>query len=328
MSAPVLIGLMLCIFLAFGGIAMVFAGGNGGRANKRIASVSRGPSANLNAATRAGSDAQAQRRKNTSALIKDLEKQRAEKKIKLSLRKRIEQAGLKIEPRTFYLISAAAGIAAAGGCAISGFSPLVVALAAFAGGFGLPRWILGFLQGRRQKLFTNEFANAIDIIVRSVRSGLPTTEALKIVAREMPQPISGEFEQLVEGLKVGVTLEQGVKRMYERMPTAEVNFFGIVMTIQGRAGGNLSEALSNLSSVLRDRKRLQGKIKAMSSEAKASAGIIGSLPPGVAMLVYLSSPDYILPLFTTRSGNLMLAFCAAWMATGVFVMQRMINFKH
>jgi tight adherence protein B len=184
------------------------------------------------------------------------------------------------------------------------------------------------MKARREKKFTNEFANAIDVIVRSVRSGLPTNEALKIVARESPQPVGGEFSRLVEGLKVGVTLEQGCKRMYESMPTAEVCFFGIVMTIQQKSGGNLSEALSNLSGVLRDRKRLQGKIKAMSSEAKASAMIIGSLPPAVMGIVYVTTPAYIALLFTERTGNLILAGCAFWMSAGVFVMRKMINFKH
>src|SRR3984957_19912160 len=114
-------------------------------------------------------------------------------------------------------------------------------------------------------------------------------------------------------MKVGVTMEQGLKRMMESMPTTEVGFFTIVMTIQGKSGGNLSEALGNLSAVLRDRKRLQGKIQAMSSEAKASAMIIGSLPPAVMLLVYITTPAYIGLLFTERLGNLLLAGCAMWM---------------
>jgi tight adherence protein B len=116
--------------------------------------------------------------------------------------------------------------------------------------------------------------------------------------------------------------------MYDSMPTAEVNFFAIVMTVQLKSGGNLSEALGNLSAVLRERKRLQGKIKALSSEAKASAMIIGALPPGVMTMVYFTTPDYIRPLFNTRAGNLMLAGCVVWMSMGIFVMKKMINFKH
>src|SRR4029077_13836484 len=142
-------------------------------------------------------------------------------------------------------------------------SMLVTALASLGASLGLPRWVLSFLNKRREKAFTAEFANAIDVIVRSVKSGLPTNEALIIVAREVPDPVGSAFTRLCEGLRLGVTLEEGLKKMYESMPTAEVSFFSIVMTIQQKSGGNLSEALNNLSGVLRDRKRLSGKIKAM-----------------------------------------------------------------
>ncbi len=322
------VGLFALIFVSVGGLAYAVMTPGSGRAQKRVIAVARGGNAApANPAARGSADVQ-QRRKSVSALLKDLEKQQKANKVRPSMRKRIEQAGLKMDPRTFYVVSGFSGLIAAAACEVSHFSLLATVFSAFAAGLGLPRWLLLFLRSRRQKAFTAEFANAIDVIVRSVKSGLPTNEALKIVAREMPQPVSGEFDQLVESLKVGVTLEQGVRRMYERMPTAEVNFFGIVMTIQARTGGNLSEALSNLSTVLRDRKRLQGKIRAMSSEAKASAMIIGSLPPSVALMVYMSSPNYILPLFTTRTGNLMLTACVLWMSCGIFVMQRMITFKH
>ena len=321
------VGLFVLMFVSVGGLAYVVLSPASARTQKRVAAVSRGAAPSASPAVRIAGENQ-QRRKSVSALLKDLEKQQKANKIRPSMRKRIEQAGLKMTPRTFYVASGFSGLAAAAACEFFHLSLLATVLGAFAAGVGLPRWLLLFLKARRQKAFTAEFANAIDIIVRSVKSGLPTNEALKIVAREMPQPVSGEFDKLVEGLKVGVTLDKGVRRMYERMPTAEVNFFGIVMTIQSRTGGNLSEALSNLSTVLRDRKRLQGKIRAMSSEAKASAMIIGSLPPSVALMVYISSPNYILPLFTTHAGNLMLAACVLWMSCGIFVMQRMISFKH
>src|SRR5581483_2735884 len=147
---------------------------------------------------------------------------------------------LSIGVQTFWIISGVLAAVAVLVCVMTRQSPLAAALAGFGFGVGLPRWALGFLRNRRQKKFTREFANGIDIIVRSVRSGLPTNEALKIVAKELPEPVSGEFHKLVEGLKVGVTLEQALKRMYDAMPTAEVAFFGIVMTIQAKSGGNLS----------------------------------------------------------------------------------------
>ena len=198
----------------------------------------------------------------------------------------------------------------------------------FAVGLGLPRWLLGFTINRRKKAFSKEFANAIDVIVRGVKAGLPLNECLKIIANETAEPVGPEFRQIVEGLKVGVTLEDGLKRMYDRMPIAEVNFFQIVLTIQQKTGGNLSEALGNLSSVLRDRKRLHGKIQALSSEAKASAGIIGSLPMVVMGLVYFTTPEYIALLFTERFGNFLLLCCAGWMSVGIFVMKKMIDFKY
>jgi tight adherence protein B len=325
MSGMLVFALTAIFFLVIGGAAFVLIGGQGSASQKRLAAAAGQQAAGGRGG---GPDANQQRRKNVTALLKDLEKQQAAKKVRPTMRRRLEQAGLVITPRTFYGLSGIVALVAAGGCLIAKQPPLVALLAAFVCGLGLPRWVLAFLKSRREKAFTAEFANAIDIIVRSVKSGLPTNEALKIVAQELPQPVSGEFERLVEGLKVGVNLEQGLKRMFDRMPTAEVSFFGIVMTIQAKSGGNLSEALSNLSTVLRDRKRLQGKIKAMSSEAKASAMIIGSLPPGVALLVWLSTPTYIEALFTTHTGNLMLLGCALWMTTGILVMKKMISFKH
>jgi tight adherence protein B len=312
--------------LALGGAGYVYAGSAREQQQKRMAAVAK-PQAQLRGG--AGGDTNALKRKNVQQLLKQIESKTAEQKQKITMRRRLDQAGLPdVSVRTFWLISAGLGVAIALLCLITKQGILIVLFAAFGAGLGLPRWVLGFMKARREKKFTSEFANAIDVVVRSVRSGLPTNEALKIVARESPEPVGGEFNRLVEGLKVGVTLEQGCKRMYESMPTAEVSFFGIVMTIQQKSGGNLSEALSNLSGVLRDRKRLQGKIKAMSSEAKASAMIIGSLPPAVMGIVYVTTPAYISLLFTERTGNLILAGCGLWMSAGIFVMRKMINFKH
>jgi tight adherence protein B len=315
---------VMLIVLALGGAGLAFAG-NSGASKKRLAAASGSATA---VTVSRGTSENAQRRKNVTALLKDLEKQQAEQKKRVTLRRRLEWAGLTIEPRTYWGLSGLAALAAVIVCLLTHQSILPTLLVAVPVGLGLPRWILNFLKDRREKAFTAEFANAIDVIVRSVKSGLPTNEALKIVAREIPEPVAGEFYKLTEGLKVGVTLEQGLKKMFENMPTAEVSFFGIVMTIQQKSGGNLSEALSNLAFVLRDRKRLQGKIRAMSSEAKASAMIIGSLPPVVMGLVYMTSPQYISLLFTERMGNIMLAGCLFWMTIGILVMRKMISFKH
>jgi tight adherence protein B len=314
------------LLLALGGAGYVYVGGQRERQQKRFAQVAK-PQAQLRGLK--GGDDNAIKRKNVQQLLKQIESKASEQKQKLTYRRRLDQAGWSdVSVNVFWMISGGLGLTAALLCFVTGQGLLVDAMAAFAAGLGLPRWVLGFKKGRREKKFTGEFANAIDVIVRSVRSGLPTNEALRIVAKESPDPVGTEFNKLVEGMKVGVTLEQGCKRMYENMPTAEVSFFGIVMTIQQKSGGNLSEALSNLAGVLRDRKRLQGKIKAMSSEAKASAMIIGSLPVAVMGIVYVTTPAYIALLFTEKTGNLMLAGCAFWMSVGIFVMRKMINFKH
>ncbi|HEY1613558.1 MAG TPA: type II secretion system F family protein [Rhizomicrobium sp.] len=326
MSSLLIMVTVAFLVLGLGGAAMAFTG-PAGASKKRLATVVRpSPAAALSA--RAAANANQQRRKNMQGLLKDLERQQAERNKRPTLQRRLAQAGVQISPRSFWIACGVLALLTAVGAFFTGEPFYVDLLAGFGVGLGLPRWIIFFLQKRRQKSFTSEFANAIDVIVRSVRSGLPTNEALKIVAKEMPEPVQGEFVKLCEGMKVGVSLDQGLKRMFENMPTPEVNFFAIVMTIQSKSGGNLSEALSNLASVLRERKRLQGKIKALSSEAKASAAIIGSLPPAVMLMVYFSTPAYIMPLFTTRPGNLMLAGCAIWMSIGIFVMKKMIAFKH
>src|SRR5262249_54586425 len=150
------------------------------------------------------------------------------------------------------------------------------------------------------------FAPALEIIVRGVKSGLPINDCLKIIANESPAPLGPEFMEVVDAQKIGVPLDQALAKLYERMPIPEVNFFMIVLAIQQKTGGNLSEALGNLARVLRDRKKLRMKVQAMSSEAKASAAIIGALPVAVATIMSISSPDYIAILFNERLGHLLL----------------------
>ena len=240
----------------------------------------------------------------------------------------LERAGLTTTPRDFYLISAIVGFVCCG-AAYGGLSvPLEgAAVIAFVAAFGLPRFVLGKLIKRRQQKFVTELANAIDVVVRGVKSGLPLNECLQVVARESPEPLAGEFREVIEQQRLGVSLGEGLDRMCERMPLAEVRFLAIVISIQQQAGGNLSEALSNLSGVLRDRFMLTMKVKALSAEAKASAMVLASLPPGVMIMVYLTTPDYIMPLFTTTTGRFLCMCGAGWMLTGVMIMRKMINFK-
>ncbi len=276
--------------------------------------------------TSAGVETQSSRKKSVADTLKEIDSREKAKKITMSLR--LIRAGVKRSPRDFYIISVLAGVLlAAIVIGIFGAPPAAGIVAAFVGGFGLPRWVLNKLTARRQQKFTGQLANAIDVIVRGIKSGLPLNECLQVIGRESPEPLAAEFREVVEQQKLGVPLGEGLERMCDRLPLPEVRFLAIVIGIQQQAGGNLSEALANLSSVLRDRHMLSMKVKALSAEAKASAMVLGSLPPGVMTMVYLSSPDYIMPLFTTTIGHFMVAFGAVWMLTGILIMRKMINFK-
>lgn len=293
------------------------------RTVRRVSAVSGAQRAKRKAAM---ADSSIQRRKQVAETLKELEAKQEQARPKLSLRARIEGAGLSFTPKQFYIGSAAFGLGVALLVLILGYGYLLALLGGFAAAFGIPRWGLIFLTKRRQKAFTEEFSNALDIIVRGVKSGLPVNECLKIIAAESPEPVGPEFAEVVDAQRMGVPLEQALMRLYERMPVAEVNFFMIVLTIQQKTGGNLAETLGNLARVLRDRKKMRGKIQAMSSEAKASAAIIGSLPIVVAAILQVTSPTYLDPMFEERLGNVMLIGAGLWMLTGVFVMRKMIRF--
>jgi tight adherence protein B len=209
---------------------------------------------------------------------------------------------------------------------LSGAGLLPALAVGFAASAGVPMWLLSFLKKRREAKFLNAFPDAVDVIVRGIKAGLPLLDSLRIITGDAPEPIKSEFRSIVETQTIGVPLGEACAKLHDRMPLPEANFFGIVVSIQQKAGGNLSEALGNLSKVLRERKKMKAKIRAVSMEAKASAVIIGSLPIAVALLVYITSPDYIQLLWTTDLGRLMIACCAVWMSIGVFVMKQMINF--
>jgi len=272
-----------------------------------------------------GDDRMRSRRVQVEESMKELEHRLAEAQ-KLSLAMRISQAGLSWTKQQFIIGSAVLGV----GTFLLGFvfgAPLLAAVGfGIAAGFGLPRWILGHLKKRRETKFIQALPDAVDVIVRGIKAGLPLFDSIKVVVADAPEPLRSEFSAIIETQTIGMPLGEACLKLYERMPLPEANFFGIVIAIQTKSGGNLSEALGNLSKVLRDRKKMKAKIQAMSMEAKASAAIIGALPPLVMVMVYLMTPDYISLLWTHPTGRIMLAGCVVWMGSGVFVMKKMINF--
>lgn len=268
------------------------------------------------------------RRKSVQDSLKELEKKQQEKSARSapSMKARLAQANLSISLAKFYIFSALFGLFAAFVALILGSGLAVAAGVGVIVAAGLPRWLVNFLIKRRCKKFLEEFPNALDIMVRSIKSGLPLNDALRLIANDGQEPVKTEFRRVVESQQVGLGVTEACARMVNHMPLSEVNFFAIVIGIQAQAGGNLSEALGNLSKVLRERKKMKAKVNALSMEAKASACIIGALPFIVSFLVYVTSPDYMMVLFTDPRGHLIIGAGLVWMSIGIMVMRNMINF--
>jgi len=291
------------------------------KTEKRVASVARTEPV----AMRTVRTTQKSRRDTVESTLKEIE-QRHKKQKKMPLATRIQQAGLSWSKRQFYIISGIIGAVLFVTVVFTGAGLIPAIGLGFACAFGLPRWLLSYLKKRRENKFLDAFPDAVDVIVRGIKAGLPLLDSIKVITVDSPEPVRSEFRAILETQAVGIPLGEACAKLYESMPLPEANFFGIVISIQQRAGGNLSEALGNLSKVLRDRKKMKAKIQAMSMEAKASAGIIGALPIAVMMLVWITSPQYIALLWIEPLGRLMLAASAIWMFMGTMVMKKMINF--
>jgi tight adherence protein B len=288
---------------------------------KRMLSVARPGAPSLKAASRAIKS----RREQVETSLKEIENRRKQSRSP-AITTRLAQAGVPWSKRQFMIASAVLGVVVAAAVYVLDAGPIAALGLGFAAGAGVPRWLLTYLKYRRENRFVDRFPDAIDVIVRGIKSGLPLGDSLRVIATESAEPVRSEFRHILESQAVGIPLGEACGKLFERMPLPEANFFAIVIAIQQKSGGNLSEALGNLSKVLRERKKMKGKIKAMSTEAKASASIIGALPIAVMLIVYLTSPDYITLLWTQRLGQMMLAASAVWMTIGIFVMKKMINF--
>ncbi len=323
--APANLAVAALVTVAVGGIAYVFVYpwlSGERRAEERqkalVGTSAQRAAERLNAAT-------ASKREQVAQSLKEIEA-REKRRNRLSLEMRITQAGLAWTKPRFFLVSAGLGLATALLLFLMTHRPVMALAGLFVGGLGLPRWLLAHLRNKRMKRFVEELPNALDVVVRGVRAGLPLGDCLKIIASEAAEPVRSEFRAIVEAQALGLSVTDACARLPERMPIPEANFFAIVIAIQQKAGGNLSEALGNLSRVLRERKKMKGKIQAMSMEAKASAGIIASLPFVVAILVYITSPSYIELLWLKDTGKIALAVSGGWMLVGIMVMRNMINF--
>lgn len=249
------------------------------------------------------------------------------KKKKASIALLLGQAGLDISTRQFWIYSAVLMVVMIAVTKIMGQNPIVIIMAGVVGLLGLPRLILKIMAGRRQKKFLMEFADALEAVVRLLKAGMPVSEAISMISREFTGPVGEEMSRVYDKQKIGVPLHEAAMEATKRMPLPEMKMFATGLAIQAQTGSSLSEVLTNLASVIRARFKLKRKIKALSSEAIASACIIGALPNLLALSMYFANHDYIMVLFTDPFGKVLLVGAVIWMSIGIIVMKIMINFK-
>ena len=274
------------------------------------------------------------RRRKLEESLREMQQAERKRKKRITLRQRLQRAGLQTTVLQFNLFSLVLGLILAALAFLFFFTSLspLYAIVAAAGAFligtlGIPFWLLRFLTNRRMQRFLFHLPDAVELMVRGLRSGLPVTDAMRTIAEEVPEPVGPEFREVVDGQKIGIPFDQGLERMYERVPLPEVRFLGIVLAIQKETGGNLSETLANLSDVLRARKAMKLKVQAISTEAKVSAIIIGSLPIGLFTAIYFINPGYLDPLLFNPKGQMIAVLGVSWMVLGMLIMRKMINFK-
>ena len=243
------------------------------------------------------------------------------------LRKRLEMTGKDITLGKYAMICVGVVLMVTIGLKFRGAPLLLSLLVGLFVGIGLPHFVIGKMINRRINKFNSNFPDAIELMVRGLRSGLPITETLGIVAGEIPGPVGVEFRMVSDKMKIGRTMEAALQDTADRLGTAEFQFFVITLAIQRETGGNLAETLSNLADVLRKRAQMKLKIRAMSSESKASAYIVGSLPFIVFTLVWMINPKYMAGFFSDE--RLMVAGLGGlcWMGIGAFIMAKMVNFE-
>ncbi len=310
------------VFLIFGVVAAVLMNRETKKRENKMA-VIRGNAGDGPANEK---DVQNRRRAEIARKLKESKEEEKGKK-KVTIATKLAQAGLNASPKHFWIASVVMGIALTAVGFVLGASKIMLILLPIIGTLGLPRFILRWLIKRRQKKFLAEFADALEAVVRLLKAGMPVSEAVSMISREFEGPVGEEMSRIYDKQKIGIPLHEAALEATKRMPLTEMQMFAAGLAIQAQTGSSLSEVLTNLANVIRARFRLKRKIVALSSEAIASASIIGALPILVATGMYFLNPEYIMVLFDTTTGNWLLYGSVFWMSLGVFVMKAMINFK-
>lgn len=306
------------VALALGGVLFVFLGGDD-QATKRRQTVAKPGRRIIDATTD-----RAAKKKQIAETVADLEKKGRRKRV--DFQTRIEQAGWTVRKGPFLAGFAAAGAVLALVTYVKFGNPIISVALALGIAFGLPNLVIARRRAARIKKFVDNLPEALDIIVRGVRSGLPVNDTLRIIANEAKEPVKSEFRRVIEQQQLGISVSDALAKLALRVPATETNFFAIVIEIQSKAGGNLSEAVGNLSKTVRERKKMRSKISAMSMEALASAAIIAVVPFVVTFALYMTSPQYMSLLFSTSHGRIVALLGLSWMAIGGIAMKKMISF--
>ncbi|MET0439880.1 MAG: type II secretion system F family protein [Devosia sp.] len=324
MLTTILLAVLAVIAVGAAGFALVPSALGNTRADKRLKAY-QGDIRTTRRELDVNRTRDARRKTVQQALKAQTDELNAKKRVKLP--DLIFQAGMTIAPGAFIRNSCIFGAGLFVVLLITQVPYYFAAIFAVAGAYLLPRFYVKRRRKKYQNQFLDELPNAVEAIVRGVKTGLPLNDSMRVVAKDTKEPVKSEFGRVLDQQSFGFSMTESVQILLDRVPLPEVNFFVVVISVQQQAGGNLSEALGNLARVLRNRKKMKQKVAAMSSEAKASAGIIGSLPVFVSIMVSVISPEYLAPLVQTPIGNIWLGVAALMMCMGAFVMNRMIQFE-
>jgi len=326
--SPVQITLIILIVLIVIGSGVAFVLGQEAEKKRRTMTVITGRSGPNRISGNTEQDAQNKRREEIARKLKEEKEGGQKNKKKTPITLMIAQAGLYTSVKKFWIYSAVSMVVMTFMAKVMfGASIFVVLMVAVIGFFGVPRLALKRMAKRRQKAFLMEFADALDAVVRLLKAGMPVSEAVLMISREFEGPVGEEMSIIYDKQKIGVPLHEAALESTKRMPLTEMQMFATGLAIQAQTGSSLSEVLQNLAGVIRARFKLKRKIKALSSEAIASASIIGALPNVVAGGMWFVNREYIEVLFTDPFGNILLAGAVVWMCMGIMVMKMMINFK-
>lgn len=316
--------LSLAIFLIIGVVMTLLIHNMQGQRRKHMMSVVQG--ANY-AADRKASKVVSKDQKRFDLANKLQDEDKDAKKKGPQISDLIIQAGLETPVKKFWIYSVVFALVMTFLAFIVGLSKFLTIMVAIISFFGLPKFFLKFKAKRRQKKFMDDFADALESMMRLLQAGMPVSEAIKMVAREFTGPMGDEMSRVYDQQKIGVPLPEAVADAARRMPLPEMQMFATAIAIQTQTGASLSEVLQNLAGVIRARFKLKRKIQTMSAEAKISAGIIGALPVVVTLALYAVNREYIQLLFDEPTGRFMLGCAVSWMLVGCLVMRQMINFR-